>query len=334
MFSVLFGKITSKIKPTSKKKKKINRYLKSLGNFIALAVLAYFVYSLSNNSSAFFNFAKNLKPKLLISSIFILVIGQAVKLELSLTSLRLVQPKMTRKEAYKVWFLSQIGKYIPGGFWPYLTRAYLYKTKGLKVTESGALVVLESGILFTTNIFLGIPSIFLLYQKINILTFVSTVVIIAILTLRFRTTISRTLKKILQIRIFNKKLKKHLNIVSIPLIKRLTLTSLISSVIIAVGFYILLNSMPKIHVPVLPGLFVFPMAWAVGFLIVFAPVGLGPRELALAFLLGSYYNHTELAFMLVLSRLWWSAGDAVNISIALLMQLANIPKANKTTLNT
>jgi uncharacterized membrane protein YbhN (UPF0104 family) len=55
----------------------------------------------------------------------------------------------------------------------------------------------------------------------------------------------------------------------------------------------------------------FPLAWTVGFLIVIAPAGVGPREIALAAALAPVLGAGEVLLVVIASRLMFTVADVV-----------------------
>ena len=79
-----------------------------------------------------------------------------------------------------------------------------------------------------------------------------------------------------------------------------------------------------LSLPMFPGMFVFPMAMAIGFVMVFAPGGLGIREVSLTWLVGlvvvagaASAGRSELVALA--ARLWITLAEGLGFLIALIL---------------
>jgi hypothetical protein len=260
-------------------------------------------------------------------SLLLLVLGQTIKALNTQTSLEALKVHLSFKESYKIWFLSQTSKYIPGGIWPHLSRVFFYSQHGISTKAAGAIVGIETLSMAIGGLLVSMPIVFSITSEppqavlLLVILFLSTYFLYRSVAMRSQ-LISN---KISQIPILGNSIRKALSLAR-NLSYRLILINVISNILITVAFY-LLTIATNTPVPILPGLFIFPLAWGVGFVVFIAPMGVGPRELILALFLKTYFQEeTELVLMLLLARLWWSMGDVINISGALALGLTKFSK--------
>ena len=63
----------------------------------------------------------------------------------------------------------------------------------------------------------------------------------------------------------------------------------------------------------------FALAWLVGFLVVIAPAGVGPREAALVVLLGSVATGPQALSLAIVSRFVMTVADAIGFGVGVLI---------------
>ena len=90
--------------------------------------------------------------------------------------------------------------------------------------------------------------------------------------------------------------------------------------IVGLGFrqLVIAVNVDAAHLSWLQSTSIFTLAWGAGFVIIFAPAGLGVREVALTYLLGSVLPAGEALSVALLSRLWWIVTETIYIFISLI----------------
>jgi len=208
-------------------------------------------------------------------------------------------------ETVRNWFTSQLGKYLPGKVWIFLSRFYLYESKGkskkaitLALYFETITMVMAAGLLSFISLFsswkdhssyLGISTPWLILLSIGAFLFLHPAVlqkiINSILAFFKRDPISISLS--------------YLNILWILGI------CVLCWMIGGIGFYLFIDSV----YPISPQQVLFligalTISSTLGLLALFAPSGLGVREGALVYLLSSIMPSSVAVILSILTRLW------------------------------
>ncbi len=226
---------------------------------------------------------------------------------------RLGAPLSYRK-SYRIFFLSQLGRYVPGKVWGILGLVYLSHKEGVSRVISGASVTLQlllqvvSGVMVfavTLPFWENMGSVGWLHGLLLLLP--------AGLILLHPTLVNRGLNVGLRL---TGQTQMELNWGYGYLLGQLGLWG-VFWVVNGAASYFLINSIyssPLPPVPVLAG--IFAIAWVAGFLSLLTPSGLGVMEGTLAFLL-SFHFPTHIAAIIALwTRLARTVGDLLCAAIA------------------
>ena len=212
--------------------------------------------------------------------------------------------------ALRVFFLGQLGKYVPGSVWPVLAQMELGKEHGVPRTRSGAVGLLTVALslvagLLTAAVTLPFTSADALDQ------YWYAFLAVPVLGVGLLPAIANpVLDKLLKIA------KRG------GLEQRLTgrgvLTALawavLAWVLFGVQVFFLTHALGADALPLSIG--AFALAWTLGFLVVLAPAGLGVREAALVVGLSPVLTKEEALLVAVVSRALMSLGDAVWAGVA------------------
>lgn len=207
------------------------------------------------------------------------------------------------------WTASQFGKYVPGTIWFAVGRSYLAKQKGVSNFHSGLSTVVESILMSVAALALGLLATTTLAADVTgiVLYVVLAAAGLALLyppILRFIVTrVAKRFKITQPIQLRFKEL--YLLFVNYAL----------AWLLIGFGFFFMLKSL-GLDAPVLSG-GSFVLAWAIGFLAVFVPGGLGVREAALVVLLTPALGQPLAVLAAIVSRFWWIAGELLATLVSL-----------------
>lgn len=207
----------------------------------------------------------------------------------------------------RIFFVGQIGKYLPGAVWPAVTQAALAREHGVAPRATVSAVTLFLWVHLITGTAVAVP-ILALTGRLPLLTLVALPVLVALLTPRLLGWSLQTLFRLARRR---------------PLRQLPDATHLLRGVAWALvmwtcyGLHVhLLTAAVDDPVGVVTGAAVFAAAWVVGFVLVIAPAGVGPREAAIVALLPLSAG-AGLVVALV-SRLIMSIADAAWAAITAL----------------
>jgi len=212
------------------------------------------------------------------------------------------------KTAFWIISLSQVAKYVPGGIWFALGRVYFGKTEKLKADTIALSVVIETGMTFLVCILLFFLSVIFSRQLIHIKTLFVIPVFLLFLVLLQPSILNRLMN--IALKIFK---RPPINLdMSYP--QLLKLSTYFFGFLIAqlMGFYFLINSIYPINISKIFELSAaYIVSWMTGFVVVFAPGGLGVREGVMTILLSSILPAPLAIAISFLARVWLTIFEIV-----------------------
>lgn len=239
------------------------------------------------------------------------------------------------KHAFKIAYLLNLGRYVPGKIWPVFGMAYLARRIGISERESvSSWIVAQlysnlSSALVCIAIALIEPSIrdYLfqtLPESVVIGVFTLMMVVLALLIASphlMNNLLNFTLRRL-------KRSEVELQITRGASL-RLLLGYILAWSLYGLAFWMFINSLsPAIQVAPLISIGAFVVAYQLGYLAFFAPGGIGVREAAISIVLKPYIG--EAAFgVAIAARLW---NMIVEISAALIAYKLSLPEAQENTL--
>ena len=225
---------------------------------------------------------------------------------------RLGNPLSYRK-SFRIFFLSQLGRYIPGKVWGILGLVYLSGREGITQAVSGASIVLQlilqvvSGVMLfilTLPFWREIPTLSGLYPALVFLPLGLLLLHPTFLGRGFNFALRLVGQKPVDLNWgYGYLLGQLLLWGSFWVIRGLSSYHLIKAIS---------NSPPPF--PVVTG--IFAIAWVAGFVSLLTPSGLGVMEGTLALLLGFYFPLYMATVIALLTRLLRTAGDLICAAIA------------------
>lgn len=208
----------------------------------------------------------------------------------------------------RIFFLGQAGKYVPGKVWPILAQIRLGRQHRVPGRSSAAAALVFLLIVLGTGLLVGICLLPVLGPGAARAYGWVLLVLPAALVVLWPPVLNRLLGR--AVRLAGRE----------PLPRALSTTGVLR----AVGWALVMWLLYGVHLGLLlaalgadpAGLWLrstgaFAGAWAIGFLLVVAPAGLGPRELALVALLTGTADQPAALLAAVVSRLLMTAGDLV-----------------------
>ncbi len=217
--------------------------------------------------------------------------------------------------------LSVFGKYIPGKLWVILGRSeYISKKYELPRKDVALISINAQFISLWTGLLLGTLGVIFI-NKFGIYA----LSIIALMTLLSLIIFTEFFHKII-IRIFKKGFKFDLSIprISFDDVIKVLPWFLLNWGMWSISFFLLSESLIKTPVSFFAA-FAFPLAGALGVLVVFAPGGIGVREGLLTgylSLIGMDIEHA--AVIAITSRIWFLAGELFIFITSLALEFFNV----------
>ena len=131
-------------KDTLPKENKKRRWSTALVYFIILLIFVFLVWKILENWSQVIKIERTFQPSLLSFSIILLItyfFSLALLWDLITRKIGL---KLPFKKALYYWFLSQLGKYVPGKIVSMMGRSYFYKKEGFRMSLTASAFLLEA----------------------------------------------------------------------------------------------------------------------------------------------------------------------------------------------
>lgn len=216
--------------------------------------------------------------------------------------------------AMRVFFLSQIGKYVPGSVWPVLAQSEFARDHGVSRTRAmtGSIVAMVVGVVTAAGV--GV---------VGILVTVSDAVAAYWWVLPFAVALGALLVPAVLRRVVALALRvtrrgeepAHISGAAIAVSAG---WSVVNWLFLGLQAWLLLRDIaPGPEATVVLATSAFALAWLVGFLVVVAPAGAGAREAALIVTLGSVATAPQALSLALVSRFVMTIADAIAFGVGL-----------------
>ncbi len=209
--------------------------------------------------------------------------------------------KVPYGKAFWIVSTSQIAKYVPGGIWYTVGRVYLARTEKVKEEIGLVSVIFETLLLMLTNLVIFLISLTFIRGNTHLGPLMSITFIVIILILLYPPFLNMLLN--LGLRIIKKPTVKlqarYLSILKVSMYFFVLWLAQIA------GYYFLINSIYPIGLSQLPNLATaYTLSWITGFIVLFAPGGLGVREGMMTLLLSSILPLPLAVAISFITRVW------------------------------
>lgn len=234
------------------------------------------------------------------------------------------------KETVETWLYSQLGKYLPGKVWLFLSRLYFYNSKGKSKKTVTVALYLETATLVMAAGLIFLFSLFSLREIPSFYGWISPPGVIGLLILSFLLLHPRLLQGALNrgLAFFNR------DPISISITYAETLWVLgvcvLSWLVGGIGFYLFVDSVFAVspeHLLILTG--ALAISSTLGLVALFAPSGLGVREGVLVYLLSAIMPSAVAVIVSVLTRLWMTFIEIGMIGVVYLLDRLRRKKVEK-----
>jgi len=213
----------------------------------------------------------------------------------------LYSSKVSFKESFRVFVVSNFGRFVPGIALHYAARVYLSKKLGLKIKEGVSLVVLEAYYTLAGAFVLSFTAFPVVLVKIPNSWLITLLFFVALLLI-FLTPPQIVFNLLKKVSYFRKIIPEFKNF-SFNWHIMLLLIPILSFFLNGLAFWFLSASLHEIELSkLIPIIGLFCISWAIGFLTPVAPGGLGVTDLSLALLLGSFYDFSFASFLVLVYR--------------------------------
>lgn len=249
-----------------------------------------------------------------------------VSLRWSLT-LRAMNVQVEWWTSIRIWFLSQAGRYLPGGVWSYVGRFYLGRTEMAQETVIASMI-LETGLRVISELLVFLFSL-PFWVRIDFIGAKVILLPLGGIGLGLFLLQPPLLEKFSRLKTLQKIGLRPLDLSGLRYRTMLTLLAYYILTVLMVGgaFYLLVATFCPISIRLLPALTgSFAISMVIGFLVPFVPGGWGVREGILAFLLSRMMPSSVAIVISIVARIWLSLGEMVWILGMVCLQRGSEPK--------
>ena len=232
-----------------------------------------------------------------------------------LTLVALGQP-IRAADSIRIWLVSSLARYVPGGVWSYAGRIHLAQEAGISPAVAGLSLTLETLLLIGSSFAAGFPAL-LAGVELPFPPYVAVALWIALGFLLHPRALS-------QLRRLPGRMGPAFQRVVLPKPRQMLLLYLyylffwlVFGALFVVFVVALYPLPPQAWLPVGSSL---AMGFFVGFVAVVVPAGLGVRESVMYLLLLPYLGPPASMSVAIASRLWIMAGEFACLALVLLEQ--------------
>jgi len=306
----------------------VKSFLVIATKFVLAAIVIYFAgRQLTNNWTAVSGYDWTINPLLLILSVVLHLITFAMFSKTWCLLMSAFGFNVPLKHGFKISYIANLGRYIPGKIWPVFGMIYLLK----KIDINKEVAFASWGV----ATILGLPPAFLvgfitLYfypemlssapgDNLGVYPFVAlalTLAVSLILVFAPRRTMSlfNWIVKLLRRPPIQFNLDKKVAL-------QVYLGYFVCWICYGIAFYTFMHAiMGKLEIPVVAGIGSFVMAYLIGYLAFFSPGGLGARELVLTTVLSPFLGPVAVG-LAATARVWNLATEFIAAAIALLIKM-------------
>jgi uncharacterized membrane protein YbhN (UPF0104 family) len=227
------------------------------------------------------------------------------------------------KKMFKIWFVSNLGRYLPGKVWSFLGMMYLLekegvaKGKGLSVAILAQALSVLSGLLVAL-LFLRYSYYQRFFAKTPAMTVVILLLIMGIVVLVFYPKLLEGIIN-LALRTFKKE-EISLNFKPQDMFFYISLYSG-SWFLFGFIFWVFIKSITPVSLDIYLSLTgAFAGSFTLGFLAIFAPGGIGVREGILVILLSNFFPTPVATLISLVSRVWITLAEVLCSCVALALK--------------
>lgn len=225
------------------------------------------------------------------------------------------------KKNLRIWMLSNLSRYLPGGIWQYPTRVYLLSKEGSSKIKATSAVLIE--VLFNISVGSLIILIYIIFgrfslglnglERLLILIISIPVLLVFISNNKILISISKYLRK------FNNKFESIKGIkLSFKWLLPLTGAFFIQFFLAGTVLFILSTLAIDLSLGLIPTFIViFTASWLLGYITFFAPSGLGVQEVSIAGFLTFFMPFPIASAVAILFRITLLISEVIFIYLVL-----------------
>lgn len=218
---------------------------------------------------------------------------------------RQAQVKVKILEALRIFFLANLGKYVPGKIWTVIGKTYWLGRVGVEKGAAVSTVSIELGLNIAAGAFVCIPLLHWLLPSSSLWSHVPLVALSIPLMVLGLSYVRRPLSRV----------RPNLMIpISATVGWRAFLVYMFSWLAFGLGFWFLVRTVYPVAIDRFPlALASIGTAWIGGFLMILAPGGIGVREGLLLVMLKQWLPLEIATIVAIGSRIWMTAGELLGL---------------------
>ncbi|MDY4079139.1 MAG: lysylphosphatidylglycerol synthase transmembrane domain-containing protein [Clostridium sp.] len=217
--------------------------------------------------------------------------------------------KLGKMDYLDIHMTSALARYIPGGIWNIVGKAYMCTSKGVEKRATTISMILEYVFqIISSSLFLLFFIPILFSNNNNSFWIVALAGLLIILTVIFIPNIIKV-----GIKVIGKVFKDDTSEISLEKKYVYNILGRYVGVWILTGIGLIILVIAFSKVEILQGIYLilsYPISWVIGFLSP-SPNGMGIREGVLGVLLGNSYNYQLILLITLTSRIWTILGEIV-----------------------
>jgi uncharacterized membrane protein YbhN (UPF0104 family) len=270
-----------------------------VSGLLVLVLVAAFAWALSGNWSEIVEQVRDQNPWVLLGSLALAMTGTWMSFELWRGTLATLGSPVARRPAARLFFVAQLGKYVPGSVWPVVAQMRMGRELGIPRQRTAMAFLLTLGLSVLVGMLVGLSAMPALLRAEG------RGVLFGLLALP-------VLLALLVPAVINSLLERGLKLLRRPgLDAPLAGRDIARGVLWSIAFWIVygghvwllavgMGADPLEALPVAIG--GFAIAFSIGPLLVVLPAGAGVREAVLVVLLGGLLSSPEAAAVALTSR--------------------------------
>jgi hypothetical protein len=235
----------------------------------------------------------------ILVSVLLLSVGKLLLAELSKRSVRAEKWEPSFREMFYINSLTQLAKYIPGGIWHFVGRLGIYRANRLDMKEASVAIVVENswlvGSAFVVGVMMSFPYLARTYLDLSQLQNLAGIHVLALLIMVALWVVALWLVERFRDRVVSPSWVS----LSWNFLLQLAIWALIGASFLALQF----EGQDLAYFGLVVG--GFSLSWAVGYVTVFAPGGLGAREAVLAAVFASVIPPQDTLILAAVHRIIW-----------------------------
>jgi len=269
---------------------------------LALLAMVFLARVLANSWGELQSYSLSLEPTALALSILALIITLFASVLPWQLSVRWLGGRLPFDTAARIWFLSNAVRYVPGNIWQPVTMLMMMRARQVDEVRAGASIALNWILSNGTALLLAGVYVLLAPSSLNMeRLWLLPLVLVAALVALHPAVLGRALRFALR------RTQRADSFIAWQFNQVLLLALMHVAIWIAYGvaFAFFWNAFAPIAVADVPRLTAaFAAAYAIGFISLITPSGLGVREGALVLLLSGSYPAALVTMLALLSRVW------------------------------